>query len=554
MRVLAVTLGAVLATSASAAAQSPQVIRFDGGGFDRAAAIATDGDGNSYVGGSSESAASQNTFTVVKFGADGSRRLTARYNGSRGGVLGSVSAVAVDAAGAVYAAGTISDGAVFGANLDILVVKFGPDGAQQWAQRYDGPARGSDSARAAVLDGAGNLYVTGSAGADPSDWVTLKFTRDGQLAWERRLSRAGSFSADHPADMALLPDGNVVVTGVLQNNGDQITNDGETVVYDPQGATVWRARFTDTAISHEIVSDLDVDASGRIAITGTTAVNASPELRVPPTPVTLRYDSRGTLLQRIAAGGDAIDVDPAGGFRVIAGSSFATGEAPLASAFDAAGNRLWETRLTMPAGEFLVAPEIAAGSTGEVTVAGTARNLSAGLTDFLTVRLDSDGQEAFRHRFDGRDEPGSVGDDVAGLAIAGGDAAVVTGTSFNGSSSSGGTATDIVTLRFAGGATTPPPPLPPAAPDRLSATALSRSQIQLRWRDNAGNEDGFRIERCDGNICSDFTLIAVVGRDATSFVDRGLTRNTTYSYRVRAFNAAGLSNLSNQATTRTPRF
>jgi hypothetical protein len=551
---IAIALGAVLATSASAAAQSPQLSRFDGGGFDRAAAIATDSAGNSYIGGSSESSASGNTFAVVKLGADGSRRFTARYDGSRGGVLGSADAVAVDSAGNVYAAGYISDGAIFGANLDVLVVKFSPDGAQQWAQRYDGPAGGTDFARAMVVDGGGNVYVAGHVGSNPNDWVTLKLSPGGQLQWERRLGGPGSFSDDLPADIGLLPDGNVVVTGVMQNNNDQITNDGETVVYDPEGGIVWRARFTDTAISHELISDLDIDAAGRIAITGSTALNASPELQIPPTPVTLRYDSRGSLLQRILAGGDSIDVDPAGGFHVV-GFAFDTGDASLVSRFDAAGNRLWQTRLTLASRELLVTPTVAAGATGEVTVAGTARDLSFGLGDYLTVRFAADGRELFRHRFDGRDEPGSGGSDaVAGLAIAGGDVAVVTGTSWNGFPFEGGTYSDIVTLRFAPGATPPPPPpATPAAPSQLTAVALSRSQIRLRWQDNAGNEDGFRIERCAGAGCTAFAQVGVAARDATSFVDGGLTRNRTYTYRVRAFNAAGSSAPSNIATVTTPR-
>ena len=52
---IAIALGAVLATPAAAAGQAPQLIRFDGGAYDRAAAITTDGAGNSYVGGSVES-------------------------------------------------------------------------------------------------------------------------------------------------------------------------------------------------------------------------------------------------------------------------------------------------------------------------------------------------------------------------------------------------------------------------------------------------------------------------------------------------------------------
>jgi hypothetical protein len=114
--------------------------------------------------------------------------------------------------------------------------------------------------------------------------------------------------------------------------------------------------------------------------------------------------------------------------------------------------------------------------------------------------------------------------------------------------SSGGTATDIVTLKFAAGAA---PAL--LAPSQLSADALSSSQIRLRWRDNAGTEDGFRIERCQGNGCTGFTQVAVVGHDVTSYVDGGLVRNSAYSYRVLAFNAGGASAYSNTATAHTRR-
>ena len=545
---VAIALGAVLATSASASAQGPQVFRTDGGGRDSAAALATDRDGNSYIAASSESPAGGSTFAVVKLGADGTRRFTARYDGSLGGFDGAARDVALDAAGNVYAAGSVHDGVIFSQNHDYLVVKFAPDGTQRWARRYDGPAHVSDQARALTVDGAGNVYVTGSSQDRGTDWATLKFSPDGALQWERRISGADA-SDDFPADLALLPGGNVVVTGVTQNRGDGFTNDAETVVYDPQGTIVWRARFTDTALSHEVVFNLDVDATGRIAVAVTSAPTASPETGE-ETPVTLRYDSRGALLQTIRAGGYSVDVDPAGNVYV-AGFFFEPSFASVAK-YDAAGNRVWSTPLRAGANEFLAIPRVAADSTGAVTMAGTARDLSVGDDDYLTVRFAADGRELSRHRFDGGGTFGN-GDQVAAVAIGAGDAALVAGTSFGGGASS----PDIVTLRFAAGATPPPPPPPPpaapAAPSQLEAAAISRREIRLRWRDNAGDEDGFRIERCAGSGCTAFAQVAVLGPDATSFVDSGLARNTTFRYRVRAFNAAGASAFSNTASAQTSR-
>lgn len=91
---------------------------------------------------------------------------------------------------------------------------------------------------------------------------------------------------------------------------------------------------------------------------------------------------------------------------------------------------------------------------------------------------------------------------------------------------------------------------PPAAPTNLVATAVSSSQINLTWTDNAADETGFSIERCSGITCS-FTQIATVGANVTSYANTGLSASTSYSYRVRAYNTAGNSDYSNTASAVT---
>lgn len=100
-------------------------------------------------------------------------------------------------------------------------------------------------------------------------------------------------------------------------------------------------------------------------------------------------------------------------------------------------------------------------------------------------------------------------------------------------------------------ATTTVPPTVPAAPSGLIASALSKSQIKLAWTDNSSNETGFKIERSRNG--TSFSQIALVGAGVTTYTDSGLARATTYSYRVRATNAAGNSGYSNTAKTTTLR-
>ena len=94
-------------------------------------------------------------------------------------------------------------------------------------------------------------------------------------------------------------------------------------------------------------------------------------------------------------------------------------------------------------------------------------------------------------------------------------------------------------------------PATPAAPTNLVATTFSTTQINLSWTDNSSDETGFRIERCTGAGCTNFAQVAEVGSNVTTFANTGLTKNTTYTYRVRAFNAGGNSAYSNVASAKT---
>ena len=92
-------------------------------------------------------------------------------------------------------------------------------------------------------------------------------------------------------------------------------------------------------------------------------------------------------------------------------------------------------------------------------------------------------------------------------------------------------------------------PPPPNAPSDLIATPISSSQINLSWQDNSSDEAGFKIERKTGS--GSYSQIATVGAGVTSYSNTGLTASTTYYYRVRAYNAVGNSDYSNEASATT---
>ncbi len=91
----------------------------------------------------------------------------------------------------------------------------------------------------------------------------------------------------------------------------------------------------------------------------------------------------------------------------------------------------------------------------------------------------------------------------------------------------------------------------PTTPTGLTANAATSSAVNLAWSDTSTDETGFAIERCTGVGCSTFAEVATVSADVTAFTDPGRTADTTYAYRVRAFNGFGFSGYTNTASART---
>ena len=95
-------------------------------------------------------------------------------------------------------------------------------------------------------------------------------------------------------------------------------------------------------------------------------------------------------------------------------------------------------------------------------------------------------------------------------------------------------------------------PPPPGAPTRLKATAASPFRIDLSWRDNSDEEEGFRVQRrVEGS--SEWIDIGSTAANVTAYSDTGLESATSYHYRVRAYKDIVNSDFSNEAVATTPR-
>src|SRR5689334_18864521 len=99
---------------------------------------------------------------------------------------GTPGAIAVDTNGNVFVAGGAST------STDGLVVGYSGSGTALWTNRYNGPANSTDSLLSVIVDGAGNVIVTGSsesgAAFGTEDYLTIKYSVTGVPLWTNRYN------------------------------------------------------------------------------------------------------------------------------------------------------------------------------------------------------------------------------------------------------------------------------------------------------------------------------------------------------------------------------
>jgi len=98
------------------------------------------------------------------------------------------------------------------------------------------------------------------------------------------------------------------------------------------------------------------------------------------------------------------------------------------------------------------------------------------------------------------------------------------------------------------GVTVSDPPAP-EAPSQLTVVAQTLDSIELNWMDNSANEDGFKLERSRNG--STFGLLRIILPNETSYINGGLSADSSYSYRIKSFNTYGESAYSNITTGTT---
>ena len=152
-----------------------------------------------------------NYITLAYSASTGARLWVKRYGGRRSDDRSY--SVAVSPGGTVVVTGSFRP--FSSATSDYATVAYSRGGAQLWARRYGGAARGYDAAHAVAAPGNGRVYITGISWggiAAAEDYATMAYNvRTGALLWVNRYN--GPASGSDSATALAARGGRVFVTG-----------------------------------------------------------------------------------------------------------------------------------------------------------------------------------------------------------------------------------------------------------------------------------------------------------------------------------------------------
>lgn len=410
-------------------------------GDDGATGVAVDGGGNVYVTGSSRGTGGSYDYATIKYSGAGVPLWTNRYVGNGDS---RASAVVVNDNGDVFVTG-YSWG---GISYDCVTIAYSGAGLPLWTNRYNRLGETDDQARAVVVDGRGNVFVTGSSsGSGVSDYITFGYSGSGAPLWTNRYTAPGN-SIDFASAVAVDGRGNVIVTGKsgLKSDRDPWDSfDYATIKYSITGMPLWTNRYDGPRHHNDEASALAVDASGNVFVTGGSMGSDGGHAYA-----TIKYSSAGVALwtnrYNASAGHDsraiALAVDNSGNVIVTGESSLDTSSQDyLTIKYSGTGAPVWTNRYNGPRNSSDFVRFVAVDGSGTVFVTGYSHGIGASW-DCATLAYSSTGAPLWTNRYDG----GTGGNDSVQALVVDGSGNVI----IAGSTQGGGSSGDYLTIKYSG--------------------------------------------------------------------------------------------------------
>ncbi|OVE79592.1 hypothetical protein BVY01_02085 [bacterium I07] len=252
----------------------------------RATEIALDDSGNVYIIGSRN----ENMFTS-KYNIHGEEKWSSQYNGPDS-LRDKATDLVIDPLGNIFVTG-ISTTYERDFNYDIATIKYNSLGVEQWVSRFPGRRFGQSTISIGmVLDNVGNVYITGSEG-DDREIFAISYNTSGEERWIARFleSAQNNYNGFRAAGVGIDRAGNISITGTVYQDYF-LGADIFTLQFDSSGNELWSSYYDGPFNrSNDRASDIAVDPDGNVVVAGTSSGRGGSVYTV------IKYAQNGTMVE-----------------------------------------------------------------------------------------------------------------------------------------------------------------------------------------------------------------------------------------------------------------
>jgi hypothetical protein len=238
-----------------------------GNSHDIAQTMFVDGSGNVYVTGMSYSSGTDFDYATIKYSPNGNVAAgwPRVYNNAAASMSDQPRDIVVDDAGYVYVTG---ESYGIGTNTDYLTIKYDPNGNIAWEERYNNQWNTDDRSYSIALDGAGNVFVAGVSGGHN---FTIKYNSGGDTVWTSRyVSNTSPESDTIDWNPSIVTDScnNLYLAGSI--NTSDTSWDYITIKYTSDGDTAWVKSYNGPGSYYDIASAIAVYGCEDVYVTGSS--------------------------------------------------------------------------------------------------------------------------------------------------------------------------------------------------------------------------------------------------------------------------------------------
>lgn len=390
-----------------------------------------DASNNVYIAGATLNALGDYDILVAKYNSSGVLQWVNQYSGLDDNNDVATDLV-VDGSGNVYITGEVVDDTVSGYS-DVITIKYNSSGTQQWLRTWDGIG-GPDAGTSLVLDASGNVYVGGGTanGSGNSDMLGIKYNNSGTLQFASTYNGVPNL---HDAVLSVkLNSTQFLLAGPSQQDSVTFKQLGVKLNITT-GAFISATLGPSGSTAMDILNDIFRDASGNFYFVG-----AVPTLTQGYDINVIKLSSTMSLTwQSTYNGSDDLD-DVANGLRVDAsGNVYVTGYTTdsteqknmITIKYNSSGAQQWVEVYNDSLNGNDAGNDIDIDGSGNIYVAGYDSTAIQG-TDYYTVKYNNSGTEIWSIRHDGdahsMDKATNIVKDASGDIVVTGESQKLDGT------------------------------------------------------------------------------------------------------------------------------